>query len=108
MHTREQDLVRAADYYRRCLVFSETVQLTSGYYVFANTALARLVAQHQDVAAACRYYEVVVEKADKHEACYRNARAYLSHYSPLEHPCSIRSFRCQHRHLLLAATEFLH
>ena len=38
MHTREQDLVQAADYYRRCLVFSETVQLTSGYYVFANAA----------------------------------------------------------------------
>ena len=86
VHTREQGLVQAADYSRRCLMFSETVQLTSVYYVFANAALARLIAQHQDVAAACRYCEVVVEKADKHEACYRNARAYLSHYSPLKHP----------------------
>ena len=86
MHTREQDLVQAADYYRCCLVFSETVQVTSGYYLFAGAALARLVSQHQDVAAACRYYEVFVEKADKHEACYRNARAYLSRYRPLKHP----------------------
>ena len=84
MQTR--DPVQAADYYRRCLVFSETVQATTGYYVFANAVLARLAAQQQDIAAASRYYAVVVEKAGKHEACYREAQAYLGHYSPLKHP----------------------
>lgn len=49
---------KAQDYYRRCLVFSETIQLTSGYYVFANAALGTLAAQQRDVAAAWRYYAV--------------------------------------------------
>ena len=57
------DPVQAADYYRRCLVFSETVPLTNGYYVLANAALARLAAQQPYVATACRYYAVVVAKA---------------------------------------------
>ena len=86
LQNRYRDPVLAADYYRRCLVFSETAQLTTGYYLFANAALARLAAQQQDVAAACRYYAVVVEKASKREACYREAQAYLRHYASLKHP----------------------
>ena len=77
MQTRDQDLVQAADYYRRCLVFSETVQFTTGYYVYANAALTRLAAQQQDVGAACRYYAVVVDKAGKHTPSYAEARTYL-------------------------------
>jgi hypothetical protein len=79
--TRDRDPVQAADYYRRCIVFSETVQLTTGYYVFAHAALARLTAQQQDVAAACRYYAVVVDKAGKHTTQYAEARAYLHHHA---------------------------
>ena len=82
MQTRNQDLAQAAEYYRRCLVFSETVQATTGYYVYANAALARLAARQQDVAAACRYYAVVVKKAGKHEARYAEARAYLRRHGP--------------------------
>ena len=81
LQTRDQNLVQAADYYRRCLVFSETVQATTGYYVFANAALARLAAQQQDVAAACRYYAVVVDKAGKHTPSYAEARAYLRRHA---------------------------
>ena len=76
-----RDPVQAADYYRRCLVFSETVQLTTGYYVFANAALARLAVQQQDVAAACRYYVVVMAAADKHAPQYVEAQKYLRHHS---------------------------
>ena len=83
LQTRDRDPVQAADYYRRCLVFSETVQATTGYYVYANAALARLAAQQQDVAAARRYYAVVVDKAGKHTPSYTEARAYLHrHASP--------------------------
>jgi hypothetical protein len=82
LQTRNQDLAQAAEYYRRCLVFSETVQATTGYYVYANAALARLAARQQDVAAACRYYAVVVNKAGKHEARYAEARAYLRRHGP--------------------------
>ncbi len=81
LQTRDRDPVQAADYYRRCIVFSETVQLTTGYYVFANAALARLAAQQQDVAAACRYYAVVIDKAGKHTPSYAEARAYLRRYA---------------------------
>ena len=79
--TRDHDPVQAADYFRRCLVFSETVQVTTGYYVFANAALARIAAQQQDVAAACRYYAVVVATAGKHAPQYAEARAYLRRHS---------------------------
>jgi hypothetical protein len=78
---RDRDPAQAADYYRRCLVFSETLGQTTGYYVFANAALARLAAQQQDVATACRYYAAVVAKAGKHAPQYAEARAYLRHYS---------------------------
>ena len=77
---QNRDPVQAADYYRRCIVFSETVQLTTGYYVFAHAALARLAAQQQDVAAACRYYAVIVAKAGKRASQYAEARAYLRRY----------------------------
>ena len=68
LQTRDQDPVQAADYYRRCLVFSETLGQTTGYYVFANAALGKLAAQQPDVAVACRSYAVGVDKAGRHEA----------------------------------------
>ena len=74
---RYHNPAKAQDYYRRCLVFAETIQLTSGYYVFANAALGNLAAQQRDVAAACRYYAVVVDKAGKHDPQYQEAHAYL-------------------------------
>ena len=86
LQTRDRDSVQAADYYRRCLVFSETVQATTGYYVFANAALARLAAQQQDVAAACRYYTVVVDKAGKRDASHQEARAYLRRHAGPQKP----------------------
>ena len=86
LQTKQHDPVQAADYYRRCLVFSETLGQTTGYYVFANAALGQLAAQQQDVPAALRYYAVVVDKAGKHEARYAEARAYLRRYgSPKSH-----------------------
>ena len=81
LQNRYHDPAQAADYYRRCLVFSETLGQTTGYYVFANTALARFAAQQQDVAAACHYYTVVVAKADKHGPQYTEARAYLRRHT---------------------------
>lgn len=75
---RTHDLVQAADAYRRCLVFCETAQLTSGgYYVFASAALGELAAQRQDVAAARRYYALVLTHADRRAPEYQRARAYL-------------------------------
>ena len=86
LQTRNRDPAQAADYYRRCIVFSETLGQTTGYYVFANAALARLAAQQQDVTAACRYYAVVVAKAGKHAPQYAEARTYLHHHSASNKP----------------------
>ena len=86
LQTRYHDPVQAADYYRRCLVFSETLGQTTGYYVFANAALGKLADQQQDVGAACRYYAVVVDRAGKHEARYAEARAYLRRHAGPERP----------------------
>jgi hypothetical protein len=52
-----------------------TCPLKARFQQFA--ALSNLAAQQQDVAAACRYYAVVVDKAGKHEPQYQEARAYL-------------------------------
>ena len=80
MQTRYQNLALATDYYRRCPLLSETEQ-TTGYYVYANAVLARLAAQQQDVAAACRYYVEVVNQADRHTPQYAEARAYLHRHA---------------------------
>ena len=86
LQTRDQDPVQAADYYRRCLVFSETLGQTTGYYVFADAALGKLADQQQDVGATCRSYAVVVDRAGKHEARYAEARAYLRRHAGPKRP----------------------
>ena len=86
LQTRGRDPAQAADYYRRCIVFSETLGQTTGYYVFANVALARLAAQQQEVATACRYYAVVAAKAGKHAPQYAEARAYLRRHPASQNP----------------------
>jgi hypothetical protein len=82
---RYHDLAQAK-YYRRCLVFSETSQLTTGYYVFASTVLGDLAAQRQEVATARRYYALVLAQADHSAPEYQPARAYLRRHSLPAHP----------------------
>jgi len=75
---RAQKPDQAKDYYLRCIVFAETAGLThGGYYLHANAGLARLASKEKNVAAAKRYYAVVLDKADKKSAEYTEARAYL-------------------------------
>ena len=83
---RHHDLTQARDYYRRCLVFSETSQLTTGYYLFASAALGDLAAQQQEVATARRYYALVLAQADHSAPEYQRARAYLRRHSLPDHP----------------------
>jgi hypothetical protein len=78
MQTRYRDLTRAADYYRRCLVFSESVGQTSkGYYLFSLSNLGKIAALNHDVNQARRYYEQVLPRADHKSEMYKEARAYL-------------------------------
>jgi hypothetical protein len=67
----------AQDYYKRCIVFAETVDMLSGYYVFANGRLGKMASLENDVVAARRYYSVVVDKGDRKSAIFSEAKDYL-------------------------------
>jgi hypothetical protein len=78
MQNRYRDNIRAKDYYQRCIVFAESTGDTSGgFYLFANMNLARLAVKDKDLAAASRYYAVVLDKADRKSEQYKEAKAYL-------------------------------
>lgn len=69
---------KAKDYYQRCIVFSELLNQTKGgYYLYANLNLAKINADERNTAAACRYYQVVLEKSDRNSEQYAEAKAYL-------------------------------
>jgi hypothetical protein len=72
-----RDRKGARDLYQRCIVFSETADMLMGYYVFANGRLAKLASQENDVLTARRYYSVVVDKGDKKDVLFTEARDYL-------------------------------
>ena len=78
MQNRYRDLAKAKDYYQRCIVFSESTGDTSGgFYLFANMNLARVAVKEKDVAAARRYYDVILDKADRKSEQYKEAKAWL-------------------------------
>ncbi|MBX0292122.1 tol-pal system protein YbgF [Hymenobacter sp. HSC-4F20] len=78
MQNKYKDFTKAKEYYQRCIVFAETNGETKyGFYVFANLALARLADRGKDVAAARRYYSVVLDKSDHDSEQYKEAKAYL-------------------------------
>ena len=78
MQNRYRDIAKAKDYYQRCIVFAEsTGDASGGFYLFANANLARLAVKDKDLAAAKRYYAVVVDKADHKSEQYKEAKAWL-------------------------------
>lgn len=78
MENEYRDIAKAKDYYQRCIVFSESTGDTKGgFYLFANTNLARIAAREKDLPAARRYYEVVADKAERKSEQAREAKAFL-------------------------------
>ena len=78
MQHQYRDMAQAKDYYQHCLVYSEQSGMANrGYYIFAETGLARLAVQERDVPAARRYYRAVVEQSDNGEDVYQEARKWL-------------------------------
>jgi hypothetical protein len=70
--------VKAKDYFQRCVVFSEaTGQTGVGYYVHANYNLAKIAEEENNVGVARRYYQVVLEKAERKSDIYNEAKDYL-------------------------------
>jgi hypothetical protein len=76
--TKAKDVPAAKDYFQRCIVFSEATEQThTGYFLFANLQLARISADAKDVAAAKRYYQAIVDNADRKASMFREAKTYL-------------------------------
>lgn len=73
-----KNAAKAKDYFQRCVVFSEaTGQTGVGYYVHANYNLAKIADDENNVGAARRYYQVVLEKAERKSDIYYEAKDYL-------------------------------
>lgn len=77
-HKKYKNQSKAKDYYQRCIVFSELLNQTKGgYYLYANLNLAQINAEEHNTPAACRYYQVVLAKADRNSEQYAEAKTYL-------------------------------
>jgi hypothetical protein len=82
MQYKYRDLLKAQDYYRRCIVFAESNGETDGgFYLFSNANLARMADRDRDLVAARRYYEVVADKADHKSDQYKEAKAWLKKHN---------------------------
>ena len=78
MQNRYRDLVKAKDYYQRCIVFAESTSDTSGgFYLFSNANLARIAVREKDLGTARRYYIVVADKAEHKSEQYKEAKMWL-------------------------------
>jgi hypothetical protein len=78
MQFKYKDLIKAKDFYQRCIVFAESNGETEGgFYLFANASLAKLADQANDKEAARRYYSVVADKADHKSTQYKDAKSWL-------------------------------
>ena len=75
---QRQETTQAQDYFRRCIVFSEsTGETSSGFCLSATLNLARLADDAHDTPAAVRYYSEVEAKAGHDTPQYREAKDYL-------------------------------
>ncbi|UYZ65174.1 tol-pal system protein YbgF [Hymenobacter weizhouensis] len=78
MQNKYKNISKARDYYQRCIVFAEsTGDVSGGFYLYANLALARLADKDKDAKTAVRYYGVVRDKSDRKSEQYQEAKAYL-------------------------------
>ena len=78
MQNRYRDMAKAKDYFQRCIVFAESTGDTSGgFYLFANINLARMAVKTKDNAAAKRYYNVILDKADRKSEQHKEARVWF-------------------------------
>ncbi|WP_236705031.1 tetratricopeptide repeat protein [Hymenobacter sp. AT01-02] len=78
MQIQRADLVKAQDYYQRCVVFSESTGDTKqGFYLYSLLNLARIAQKQKDPERAVRYYKEVQTKAERKSDAYNEATAYL-------------------------------
>ncbi|SNC67013.1 Tetratricopeptide repeat-containing protein [Hymenobacter gelipurpurascens] len=87
---------KAKEYYQRCIVFSEmTDQDEGGYYLYAHVNLAKMAIQEKNIPAARRYYQVVVNKAERNSIQYQEAKEYLKETQRLSAKSTAKSAYAQ-------------
>jgi hypothetical protein len=75
---RHRNPEAARDYYRRCIVFCETInQVEGGFYLFSVANLGRIAATANNASEARRYYQLVLQKTKRKSDLYKEAQAYL-------------------------------
>jgi tetratricopeptide (TPR) repeat protein len=73
------DVEKAKTYYKRAVVYAEQAKaFDSGYYWGALAALGRLYDREENVDEARKYYEVLLERAERKSEHYKEAKQYLS------------------------------
>ncbi len=75
----QRDAEKAKSYYKRAVVYSEQANAyDSGYYWGALAALGRLYDREENVSEARKYYEVLLDRAERKSDHYKEAKQYLS------------------------------
>ncbi|MFD2720989.1 tol-pal system protein YbgF [Hymenobacter monticola] len=86
---RYHNFAAAQDFYQRCMVFSESVgQTKGGYYLFAAAGLGRLAAQASNRPLAQRYFQVVLQQAERKSDLYQEANRYLKKNAMARNPAA--------------------
>jgi tetratricopeptide (TPR) repeat protein len=75
----QSDAEKAKTYYKRAVVYSEQGNaFDSGYYWGALAALGRIYDREENVPEARKYYEVLLERAERKSDHYKEAKQYLA------------------------------
>ncbi len=79
IYANNNDTEQAKSYYKRAIVYSEQVKaFESGYYLASLTALGRIYDKEQNYGEAEKYFNVVLERAERKSDAYKEAKEYMS------------------------------
>jgi tetratricopeptide (TPR) repeat protein len=79
IHFYNNEMEQAKSYYKMAVVYSEqTNAYESGYYLASLTALGRIYHKEGNYPEAEKYYNVVLDRAEKKSDAYKEAKEYLS------------------------------
>ncbi len=75
------DVEKAKSYYKRAVVYSEQSKAyDSGYYLGSLAALGRIYDREDNVEEARKYYQVLLDRAEKKTDHYKEAKEYMSRH----------------------------
>ncbi|MDO1447572.1 tetratricopeptide repeat protein [Rhodocytophaga aerolata] len=79
IHFYNNDMEQAKSFYKKAVVYSEqTNAYESGYYLASLTALGRIYNKERNYTEAEKYYNVILDRAEKKSDAYKEAKDYMS------------------------------